>query len=442
MHLSGLSIVYLLCAISLFGKSEKLLLAAVFFAPYMESFVFSTGDWNLKPGHFFLLLFLVTYFLTKIGKYKSKNSGITVKMSLSLTLFIFAAFLSILFSAIMHIDVPVYGFGNGVQLKSSLVSFQNFTQYTYIFTGWLMYICIYNYCANNPQFWDKLIKCMFISSCSILLIGLYQIIAVNFNLPYDEIFRQTSENGVRDMWQTKERISATFGEASLFGQYCTYVLAIYAYLFLRGKKKSLYIWTILFVILGILSRSTTFLIGSIAVIIIYMIINSDRPRNIIRYMMIFVVLIIAGITLYLFNPKVNEIVTLAINKFTLQNHSGEERFAVSKYMFLVGLKYPIFGIGYGGGRALNLYANIFSTTGIIGSICFWGYIIGLLFYFRNKLKDNKVKLCVLLLVGLLVTSISIPDINDLTLWCIFGLCDSYRYQMKHNIGESKNEFIS
>lgn len=427
MHLSGLSIVYLLIAFLVFWNNEKLLLTAIFFTPYTESFVFSTGSWNLKPGHFFLLLFLINcalifFRLRTISKFKIWSP---------LTGFVIISFLSIIISAILRIDVPVYGFGNGVQLKSSLVSAQNFTQLLYVITGWLLYICIYNYCIAKPDFINKLIKCMFISSLSILLIGVYQIIAYNVGLPYDEIFRQTAENGVRNMWQTKARVAATFGEASLFGQYCTYILALYLYFISATKQKKYYFCIIVMAVLGVFSRSTTFLIGAISIILAYMIINSKKATKLRQYMIVFVALLIIGIAAYMFIPKVNDLVTVALEKFALQNRSGEERFTVSKYMLHIGFKYPILGIGFGGGRSLNLYSQIFATTGIIGSVCWWGYIASLLYDFR-KMSNAKIKLCVLLLIGLLVTSVSIPDINDLTLWTIFGLCESCRYMVKND----------
>lgn len=427
MHLSGLSIVYLLIAFLIFWNNEKLLLATIFFAPFTESFVFSTGSWNLKPGHFFLLLFLINCTLVSFRL----RTVAKPKLWSPVTAFVIVSLMSIIVSAIFKIDVPVYGIGNGVQLKSSLVSSQNFTQFLYVFTGWLLYICIYNYCIYKPQFWNKLIKCMFLSSCTIMMIGIYQIIAYSFHLPYDEIFRQTAENGVKNMWQTKARVAATFGEASFFGQYCTFILAIYLYLLSSYKKKKYYFWIFGLIVLGVFSRSTTFLIGTAAVIITYVMINSKTANKLLRHMMIFVALIIFGVTAYLFIPRVNDLITVALEKFALQNHSGEERFSVSVYMLYVGLKYPILGIGFGGGRALNLYSGIFATTGIVGSVCWWGYIISLLYNFR-KMSNDKVKLCVLLLIGFLVTSISIPDINDLTLWIILGLCESCRYMEKNN----------
>lgn len=427
MHLSGLSILYLLIAFLVFWNNEKLLLTTIFFTPYTESFVFSTGSWILKPGHFYLLLFLINSALIFL-RLKTISKP---KLWSPLTAFVVVALVSILVSAIFQIDVPVYGFGNGVKLKSSLVSSQNFTQFLYIFTGWVLYVCIYNYCIANPAFINKLIKCIFISSCSVLIIGAYQIIAFNFDLPYDEIFRQTAENGVRNMWQTKARVAATFGEASFFGQYCTFILSIYLYYISISKNKKYYICLFATIFLGIVSKSTTFLIGTTIISVTYMIINTQNANKMLHYMVSFIVLIIIAILAYLYIPKVNDLVTVALEKFSLQNHSGEERFEVSKYMLQIGLNYPILGIGFGGGRALNLYVQIFATTGIIGSICWWGYILTLLYDFRTMITP-KLKLCVLLLIGILVSSISIPDMNDLTLWTILGLCESCRYMAKNN----------
>ncbi len=421
MQIGGLGFlcIAIACILVLKGSSKNLLLAVVFFAPFCSSSVISFSNFYLQPGHFFLFLFCIVAFI------KNKFKIIVKKPNLLLLSFVIFAFISITLALIFRIDVLVHGIGNDNQLISSAVSIQNFTQYLYLFLGFILYWCIYNHCAENRENWNAVCKCFAYSGIVVLSIGCYQILANAYALPYDEIFR----NNVKDMWQTKERVQATFGEASFLGQYCVYLIAFY-FAYTWSKNIFLkYISMALVLFIGIMSRSSTFLVGAAVVFVVYLLWQRKTRNTIVKTLIVMIIAALFGWYLFQTNEAVQKLIYSFIDKIMLESYSGVERSTIFWYMLEIGLSYPLFGIGYGGGRSTDLYANIISNTGFIGTILFFGFISYEFFILAKHKTENGSFMCLLLLVGFLATSTSLPDLSYLPVWVIFGLVDAQRYHL-------------
>ncbi|WP_367566864.1 O-antigen ligase family protein [Lacrimispora sp.] len=427
MIIGGLGYLSFVLTSILIWKPNKLLFTAIFFASFCASSVISFSSFFLQPGHYFFILFLGVSTVWIMSKEIKRVT--VVYPNLLLFAFVIVAFLSIIISWALKIDVLVYGIGNNNQLKSSLVSRQNFTQFLYLVMGFIMYWCVYNYCCKGFSQWKYVVRICGLSGCVVLLIGVYQIIAHTLGLPFDEIFR----NSVKDMWQTKERVQATMGEASFLGQYCIYLAAIFAggYKWCSNRLVRMASLALLMVI-GVLTRSTTFLLGAFALFFSYGLFQRKTAKNVLKYMFIVIIGALAIVYLLQYNAKVQLMFNSAISKFNLQSYSGIERSTIFSYMLKVGLNYPILGIGYGGGRSTDLYANILSNTGFVGFVIFASFIIRE-FIILIKDKDSEgVQMCLLLLIGFLVTSWSMPDISYLPFWVIMAIIDSRCYYCRHH----------
>lgn len=423
---------YIAIFLSLFAikKKDNCLLLAIFFASFCESSVLSFSTFVLQPGHYFLFLFLglsLIYTMVYLAQAKG-NDVVIVKPDGILTLFIVIAILSVLFSLIFRIDILVYGIGNDNQLKSSLVSSQNFTQLIYLICGFMLYWSILNYCALDEKKWKRVVSVLCLSGIIIMFIGIYQMIAYNNGLPFDEIFR----NNAKEMWQTKERVQSTMGEASFLGQYCIYLISIFIgfkwidNFFLRSAFFALVL------LVGILTRSTTFLLGLIAIFIAFVLFQQQKASNILKTTLFIIVTVIVSSLFLKYSQSVQLLVESALNKFSLESYSGVERSFIYKHMLNVGLKYPIFGIGYGGGRSTDLYANLLATTGFAGFTTFILFIMNQLIVSIKFKSDEGSLMCLLLIIGFLVTSWSIPDINYLPFWTVMAVLDSHSRLVKGN----------
>lgn len=431
MSVGFLGYIIILLSFWVLLKRERTLLAIVFFAPFCASYVVSFGSFYLQPGHWFLLLYIgiIVFFTFANKKLKIPFN----RVDHFLFAFICYAFLTIIINGLLRTDEQVYGIGNANQLKSSLISIQNFTQMLYLFLGYLLYLCVFNFCLRNKNNFRKVARIFAISGLIVMAIGLYQMTAKKYDLPYDELFR----NNVKNMWQTKNRMQATFGESSFFGQYCVYLVAIYATCKWSDNKIFRMACLVCACICGVMSRSTTFLLGVIGIAFAYVAFKKIDKKVMIKYL----VAIITAPALLIYtvstNPYVQQLIRSALNKFTLasnsfERHSGEERRRIFAHMLQVGLKHPVWGIGYGGGRSTDLYANLLANVGVIGTFLFWAFIIScLVFFIKNR--NEKFSICaILLLVGFLITSGSIPDLSYLPIWVLFGLIDSRRVQIKEN----------
>ena len=406
-------------------KRKYLLYAVIFFAPFQTCSVVVLGEFSLQPGHYFLAL-LVIYTAIRIVV---KNE-IIVFPSGFLAAFIAWALLSIFLADIFNINEPVYGIGNGVELKSSLVSIQNFTQYLYLLSGFLTYWIIYAYCVSSNVKWESLVRVALVSGAAVILIGIYQFVALNWNLPYDEFFG----NPASGRWQTLERAQSTMQEASFLGQYCIYVMVLTVAwggnAFIKSRYRNILICCIL--VVGVLSRSTTFLIGLFSILACYFLVcllfgtrqKKWKSENIIK--VIIGIMIFAGLALYLWlaNTYFQQLINSAIDKFNSESVSAIERSSVFSYMFNIGLNYPIFGIGYGGGRSTDLYANIFSTTGLVGLFLFLSFFITRGYVAFTHRSEKGFWICILFIVGFATTSISIPDLTNLPVWVFIAILDA------------------
>lgn len=427
MSIGIFSIIIFFITILVINRPEKILLAIVFFSPFCASSVISFHSFFLQPDHYFLFAYLGISFFLVILKCHGRLKTDCGKSSKVLFGFVLFSFISIILSALMRIDVPVYGIGNKNQLKSSLVSLQNFTQFLYLFMGYILYLIIFDYVYSNSQNEKKVMNVLVNSGIAVLSIGLYQLIAEKFHLPYDQIFR----NSVKTMWQTKQRIQATFGEASFFGQYCVYLMAIYS-TYNWTHKKAWRAGLLAFAIpIAVMSRSTTFLFGFIGVIGSYVLLKKLDRRTAMWYMGIICVGPILLYYLVTTNIYVKSIVDSAVAKLALESRSGVERSTIFKHMLHIGFTYPIMGIGYGGGRSTDLYANLLSNVGFIGIFLFLGFVIKDLFILLRNRKHQFALTGILLLAGFLITSCSIPDLSYLPIWVLFGVIDAKCVQFRN-----------
>lgn len=423
MELGGFGLICIIISFFIFLKPNDILLAVAFFSSFYASSVINFRSFNLQPGHFFLMMYALT--MVFLGGLR-KNNKLRKKPNRWLLMFVIISFASILIAYFFSIDIDVIGIGNHNQLKSSKVSFQNFTQYLYLLLGFVTYYLLLNYATKKPEYKIKLVWTLEMAGIVVLLIGLYQVIANKLDLPYDSIFRNQGEN----IWQTKKRVQATMNEASQFGQYCVYLLWLYLY-YPMFKKRLYNILLILgLIVLGVMSSSSAFLFGGVTVIVLYLAFQSNTTKGFARSIGISILAIVSFIVFYMTNAYVQTLFNRTMNKLTLEDASGIARSYIYQFMLDVWKQYPLFGVGYGGGRSTDLYVNLLACVGIVGFLAFFGYIIEkFLFCFKNYKGNREIKGTIVFLSAFLITSFAIPDLTYLTIWCLFAVVDSQQYSI-------------
>lgn len=423
MSLGGLGLICIICTIAVILKPRKEFLLIAFFASFCASSVIDFGTFNLQPGHYFLILYLITAPVLsrrKLGKLKKPDSWLLA--------FVVIAFLSIIVAAVFGINTDVIGIGNGNQIKSSRVSFQNYTQYLYLLLGFITYWLMYNYCIEDKKNFEKYVRVLEWSGIAVLAIGVYQLIANTFNLPFDTIFR----NELGNIWQTKLRVQSTMNEASFFGQYCVYILFLYLHFPMFKRKMFNYLLIGATIVLGIMSTSSTFMFGGVAVLVLTVALKRQDVKGFVRTFVIFTALAIVAIYAYYSNDYMQNMVLRAVNKLSLDDVSGIQRNYIFSFMINVWKQYPILGVGFGGGRSTDLYANLLAGVGLVGFSAFFGYLIKKMVIAARKMRNGQANINIVFIVSFLLTSVAIPDLTFLPVWCMFALLDAHDYLITHN----------
>lgn len=418
MQIGGFFIVTAIAFLYCLFKKKGMIKAAIFFAAFCESSVFYTSSFNLNPGHFFVFLAIASSAIISLQKGKSK---LILKQNRNLVLFVMLLGCSIIVSYIFRIKEQVYSVGGGHALKSSLVGAQNFTQYLYVVVGFTFYCMCVNYMRTDKE-WNECIKITIFAAVAVMLIAVYQLYANSHGLPFVTIFK----NPYKIQWQTMLRAQSVMGEASFLGQYCVFIIAILFSPELQiFKSKSVKIGVqILLLIITLLTFSTTAVLGGISVLITYVLLSDGTIKSYKRVFIGGAFAIVAAFFLYRYNTDVQQLFTRSFDKLFGDNYSGVERREIFSYMMNVGMKYPLFGVGFGGGRSRDLYSNLFATTGIIGLGAFLVYVIKdmITLYRKKREYGSRTSLC--LLTVLLVTSLTMPDITYLPFWLFLGIVDS------------------
>lgn len=383
---------------------------AIICAPLVTCAVIQTESFYLQPGHFILMFWVIAYLFKTI----LYNQKITLyKYDGWLMLFIIFTVLSIIFSSLIEYNALVYGIGNGLQLRSSNVTFQNITQLLYLITGLFLYFLLVDYVEKVDNGNKLVIKAIIFSGFIVNSIGLYQIFANFFDLPFQSIFR----NDARGMWQTMNRVQATMNEASIYGQFCSLILPVYIWDSNLNKNKMYRILLIaLNIATGIVSRSTTYLMALVVIVGISWFFYTKAGKNFFRGILLLCAIIITALSLYAFNESMQLLIDVAIKKFQFDNGSAIERTTIAIDMLHTGFSYPILGVGYGSGRSTDLYTSLFATIGILGTIPFFIFLFCLMRKSIQKIKLPEGKIAFLIICALLVSFLTCPDLNVLFVW--------------------------
>lgn len=400
-----------------FTSYRKLFYLLVIFSFFPAAAILNLGDFGLQIPHFVAILLIARGTLNLLYTIKYKDIVEIVKPNICLVLYLFVIVISMMIAYSRGLsDVTVYGIGNNVQLQVLRFNSQNITQFMYAVMNLFIYYIAKVEMVKNDGELKKVIKIMVIAQLVLTSFAVIQIICNNMNLPYHQWFRTMPSLTER------KRIYSITAEPSIFGQVSVIMLSVLASVNIFTTKKRNFYALIFILFMGLLSRSTTFYLS--AVVLVIATIFEDRITDKVKHI---IYLIIFGLVAYSainhFVPDFwSTLLTDSTEKFGGENTSGRVRSAVAEHMFGVGLKFPIFGIGVGSGRSNDLFTQTFATTGILGFVFFFtpfinGLITGIKGFWKDKGKDvyyeipkkDWCKLLINLIIVYFATGISCPD---------------------------------
>ncbi|HBJ79915.1 MAG TPA: hypothetical protein DDY85_12935 [Fusobacterium sp.] len=285
-------------------------------------------------------------------------------------------------------------------------------------------ICIYfftNIYINNiddrKREIENILKILKFTVIILFFTCIYQFVSYKLNLPFDEIFRMNPSRLIqihRDFF----RISGPNLEPSMFA--ISLILLLNIFWFLKEKFLSF-----LLLIMGMLSTSSSFVVGVLIVLIITLLRKRKKEIRLLLLLgMVSVIILIFLIRVY---PEMLKLFLEIIDKVQGKGVSGSDRSKSILQHFWIGIEHPFFGIGYGVARSKDLLTTWLANIGMIGVIFF---ILSLIKNIKNNFIAYGVISC------FFIEFISVSEPYFLYLWIFLGILDSKKI-IKN--GEIKND---
>ena len=423
-----------------FFNNKYLMYATLLLIGFTGSSIVNIGDLSIQPGYYLETIFIIKQVIDII---KNKRK---LEINKLMLIFIILCVCSIIMPKIVEwMNIQVIN--QDGELTNATFTSHNITQLMYLIYCFIFYIAMTDYLKQNTEEMKNAINYLIIGVVVVAVLGIYQELAYIFNLPFDIIFR-SNVNGNVQPYGSFVRIYSTTIEPSMLAYYLVAMLALIISIPEENIKHK-YLIIALILLVGFGSTSSTFLLGLVttAIILIFNVIteknkaNKERNKNILKRSLI--VLLIGFICLaviYIINSDiVTNIFTGLIQKITRSNLSGQERSSAFINHLIIGLQFPILGIGFGTVRSKDLLSTWICNIGILGTGIFIYYLIDLI----KKLRKNKSNIAYgvanFIIVVFICAFVSVPEPYNLFIWFMLAMGESLASSMKD---KEENENIN
>lgn len=411
--------------IFLFFKDIKYLLyLIIFFSGFTATSIINFGsNFSLQVGYYFGILFILKSFLLIY------NKKMLIKPDKFLFLFMIISILSIIMPTLIK-SKDIFIINQDSLATNIFFTKENITQLVYLLFCFILYCCMKNYFYDNSSEIKTSIKILLYSTVVICLLGFYQEFAYIRHWEFDKFFR----NGIHGNTQggiSFVRLYSVAQEPSMLAYFLVPMLALSVSL-----EKNILKYKIPFLLLiistGIISTSTTFIVGLCALILkvtfdkLILIINNIKNENQkIGYILpiIFFIFIILLIIIINLNPSIKDIlINGSYSKFIGNNISGKERSSSFRIHLNVAMQYPFLGIGFGTARSNDLLSTWLCNIGFIGTGIFLFYLYKLITKLKNISKlSYGISNYIFVLFACAFTSV--PEPYYLFIWIMFSISE-------------------
>lgn len=374
----------------------------------------------------FLMAFLSIILAPLLAKYVKDVLRFFYTLAAILMIYLFV----ILTSQLSLAFSPIIDFSNVILIdpndskylfKSSL-----FTQSLYMVAAFATFTYVRVFYKEN---WNKYI---FIGAALLAIYGLYEVLFFMITGTSGDFLtnRTFGDGNVRgSAFQKMQlggltimRLKSLTGEPSMYA-FTIVPFFAYAAFYLKWKKTSM-----LLLISLCLSTSSTFIVGSIIMIILGI-------RKVIRsYIAIYFSLWGVILAFIFMGPaKIYETASaIFLDKIMMKDISGSVRITnfLNHMDFYGDLPFlnKLFGVGFGYVRSTDLFSTLFVNTGFVGFLIF----SGLFAYPLIKLgRDKQAKVLKLILITIYLSMmIAVPEYSYLSTWLFLGIAYNKVYQKK------------
>ena len=405
----------------LFFDKKYLLILALLFAGFSGSAICIIGDLGIQPSYYFVMLCFAKQIL--LAK-KIKIQKSLIKDNRYLVLFVMLGVLSLIMPLTFAKGISVMNV-DGV-ITSVSFSSSNITQLMYLIFCVLFYFYFVKIIEKNSYERNMEITKWYIAGVYFaIIVSTYQIFAIKYGLPFDELFRQSPHGNVQGT-----RIYGPCIEASMLCYYLVSALPV----MVRFKKGIInWIMMALNVGLGVYSFSSTYIFGLLIWILLegLALFKKNKKKISSRYIL---VVLVAFLLMAIVMSQYSEYIVIAwgklISTFQSTNISGIQRAYSAKLLFSAFCSSPVLGVGYGSCRGNDLLTTWLACVGILGILPIIAFV-----YKRLTIKgsDQGIKFSIVIVWALML--ISVPEPYNLFIWMLLAFASIKRNTKDKNINE-------
>lgn len=414
-------------------SNDEYLLQMVFWTSGMTgSSVLSFGDTEIQPSYYLAFLWMIREFILVI---KRREYNIKKYLSSFMT-FVVIAVISTVMPLFLSGKVTTMNVDGDIEILRWSVS--NITQTIYLIFCFAFTTLLCN--KINGENYDRYFKSYIQSLIIVYIITLYQIVAYRYDILFDPLFRTGLHIRYTSTLFWDKRLSGPCLEASMLAYYLIAALPIVV----RSSNKFVkYGLGFGFLILGIISVSSTFFVGIVVWLLLEGICVLVKYKGKVRckkstvlgiLSAIFIMFLVITITGNLQNIMngISTIVDQFCIKLRRQNDSGVER-SETFYLLLKNFEIsPVIGIGFGSSRGKDLFSTWLANTGLLGMGAIFVFVATA---FKKSYNNQGLQISIILIWFCMCVSVAEP--YNLFIWILMSFAlnvDNHRIYM-----ESKNE---
>lgn len=408
---------------------EQLLWLTIVLSGFTGSSLVTISGLAIQPSYYLAVLWIVQQLIRNKGKIKIYHANVIRP----LMLFGAIAAVSIAMPILLMDKVKIMNVDGTIEKLR--FSSSNITQLIYLLFVFTFFVFLSGYMAKSNDRKDVVYKAFVFGVVAIAIVTLYQMVAYQLNLPFDTIFKTAMlrdapsiAKGQMVFWD--KRISGPCLEASMLAYYLVAALPV---CWRISNIKLKYILTVYLIIVGIITKSSTFLVGFALWIILEMIfyyhnngfkiISHRKIHKDIPVLCMGAIIVWGACATALSNTE--NMRTMILNaveafgsKLRVENQSGQERSEAFQILMEAFKEHPLLGVGYGSTRGKDLFSTWLSDIGLIGMGAFCVFMFRALKANISRAND-QFRMATMLVWGCML--VSVPEPYNLFIWIIMAL---------------------
>lgn len=410
-----------------FLPGEALLCATIAMSGFTGTSLCVIGGVSLQPSYYLATLWFVQLIIRRKFDLVLPSRDIFIPMGLFLSI----ATISLLMPIFLEDKVTVMNVEG--QIEKLHFSSSNVTQLLYLIFVVTFFFVLSAYMNTNQGMRALVFKAYICGVVLVCAVTFYQIIAYKFDIPFDPIFRTAlvrdnivESAGILIYWD--KRISGPCLEASMLAYYIVPALPLCSKI---SSWKIRYTIMACLVFIGVLTLSSTFLVGVVFWIILELLVSflkkhslyfSERNLRHVAYLLV-ILLFVFLLCNYFFN--IVQILDNGIQAFVLklkrENTSGQERSETFELLIEAFYSSPVLGVGFGSTRGKDLFSTWLANVGVLGMSILAVFLFGIS---KNAIYMKEREYLIATLLLWFCMFISVPEPYNLFVWILMALCNN------------------